>query len=82
MNAEISVFIICVAAVMYLLLYNLHDCTFNSASKLLLNCTQTIHSFPICVITDLAYLFFTDKPTHSSSSSSFVPNKLVALLVK
>ena len=30
MNAKISVFVICVEAIIYLLLYNLHDCTFNS----------------------------------------------------
>ena len=29
MNAKISVFAICVEAIMYLLLHNLHDCTFN-----------------------------------------------------
>ena len=29
MNAKISVFVIYVEAVTYLLLYNLHDCTFN-----------------------------------------------------
>ena len=29
MNAKISVFVICVEAIMYLLLHNLHDCTFN-----------------------------------------------------
>ena len=29
MNAKISVFVICVEAIIYLLLYNLHDCTFN-----------------------------------------------------
>ena len=28
MNAKISVFVICVEANNYLLLYNLHDCTF------------------------------------------------------
>ena len=28
MNAKISVFVICVAAIIYLLLYNLHGCTF------------------------------------------------------
>ena len=27
MNAEILVFVICVEAIIYLLLYNLHDCT-------------------------------------------------------
>ena len=29
MNAKISMFVICVEAIIYLLLYNLHDCTFN-----------------------------------------------------
>ena len=29
MNAKISVFVIFVKAIIYLLLYNLHDCTFN-----------------------------------------------------
>ena len=28
MNAKISVFVICVEAIIYLLLFNLHDCTF------------------------------------------------------
>ena len=30
MNVKISVFVICVEAIIYLLLYNLHECTFNS----------------------------------------------------
>ena len=30
MNAKISVFVICVEAIIYLLLYDLYDCTFNS----------------------------------------------------
>ena len=29
MNAKISFFVICVETIMYWLLYNLHDCTFN-----------------------------------------------------
>ena len=29
MNEKISVFAICVEAIIYLLLYNLHDCTVN-----------------------------------------------------
>ena len=28
MNAQISVFVICVESIVYLLLYNLNDCTF------------------------------------------------------
>ena len=35
MNAKISVFLICVKAIIYLLLYNLHDCTFNYHSVVL-----------------------------------------------
>ena len=30
MNAKNSVFVICVKGIIYLLLYNLHDCTFNN----------------------------------------------------
>ena len=33
MNAKISVIIICVEAIIYLLLYNLHDCTFKSETN-------------------------------------------------
>ena len=33
-NAKISVFAICVEAIKYLLLYNLHDCTFKSFLRL------------------------------------------------
>ena len=32
-NAKISVFVICVEAIIYLLLYNLYDCTFKRARK-------------------------------------------------
>ena len=31
MNAKVSVFVICVKAIIYLLLYNLHDCTFKAS---------------------------------------------------
>ena len=30
MNAKISMFVPCVEAAIYVLLYNLHDCTFNN----------------------------------------------------
>ena len=36
MNAKISVFVIRVEAIIYLLLYNLHDCTFNYGGNLCL----------------------------------------------
>ena len=35
MNAKISVFVICIEAIIYLLLYNLHDCTFKRQRKIL-----------------------------------------------
>ena len=35
MNAKISVFVICVEVIIYLLLYNLHDCTFKNDEKML-----------------------------------------------
>ena len=31
MNAKISMFVICVKAIIYLLSYNMHDCTFKRA---------------------------------------------------
>ena len=36
MNAKISLLVTCVEAIIYLLLHNLHDFTFNSVSKLTL----------------------------------------------
>ena len=35
MNAKISVFVVCVEAIIYLLLYNLHDCTFKGLTVFL-----------------------------------------------
>ena len=32
MNVKISAFVICVEVIVYSLLYNLHDCTFNGVS--------------------------------------------------
>ena len=34
MNTKMSVFVIFVEAIIYLLLYNLHDCTFKGNSKI------------------------------------------------
>ena len=34
MNAKISVFVICLEAILYLLLYNLNECTFNNKQGL------------------------------------------------
>ena len=39
MNVKISVFVICAEVIIYFLLHNLHDCTFN-----------LLGSFPISVI--------------------------------
>ena len=33
MNAKISVFVICVEAIIYVLLYNLHHCTFKKINR-------------------------------------------------
>ena len=41
MNAKISVFVVCVEAIIYLLLYNLHGCTLNF----------------ICLLSEAAYEF-------------------------
>ena len=44
MNAQISVFVICVEAIIYFLLYNLRDCTFKW-DKLLMVVDYLIFSF-------------------------------------
>ena len=41
MNAKISVFLICVEAIIYLLSYNLHDCAFNA-----LFLKESVNEFP------------------------------------
>ena len=60
MNAKISVLVICVEAIKYLLLYNLHDCTFTFSTKALVfssmtyiqqyltNIIKTYHQSAIC----------------------------------
>ena len=40
MNAKISVFAICVEAIVHLLVYNLHDCTFNDHVREMEKCTR------------------------------------------
>ena len=40
MNAKVSVFVIYVEANIYLLLYNLHDCTFKVLDKKEQNCKK------------------------------------------
>ena len=34
MNAGISVFVICIETIIYLLLHNLHDCTFKASLEM------------------------------------------------
>ena len=47
MNAKISVFVISVEATIYLLLYNLHDCTFNEY-QLLRDSDIPDHAIELC----------------------------------
>ena len=42
MNVKISLLVICVEAIIYLLLYNLHDCTFKSEHNFWQFCNQPI----------------------------------------
>ena len=44
MYAEISVLVICVELVIFLLLYNLHDCTFNAFPRF----TTDLQMLPMC----------------------------------
>ena len=50
MNAKISVFVICVEAIVYLLLYNFHDCTFDE-----------IHTFAKWLFTFKKFVHETEK---------------------
>ena len=47
MNANISVFVIYAEAIIYLLLYNLHDCTFNR--KQINICAGVRNYYPLSV---------------------------------
>ena len=40
MSAKVLVFVICIEAIIYLLLYNLHDCTFNFESLSTIFCPR------------------------------------------
>ena len=42
MNEETSVFVICVKVIMYLLFYNLHDCTFNFSDTIRSNFQRSL----------------------------------------
>ena len=49
MKAKISVFVICVEAIIFLLLYNLHDCTFNNGILSLKSATCLVwHPWVFC----------------------------------
>ena len=45
MNVTISVFVVCVEAMIYLLLYNLHDCTFKGELHLSLKIFMFDYTF-------------------------------------
>ena len=47
MNAKASVFVICVEAIIYLLLYNVHDFTFNTQIKSPFSFKETAKSYKL-----------------------------------
>ena len=54
MKVKVSVLVICFEAIIYLLLYNLHDCTFNKLQTLLIF-QKSIFLLPVskCLLTDI-----------------------------
>ena len=56
MNAKISVFVICVEAIIYLLLYNLHDCTFKMFSVVFIQRYTVLIIYQFCLFS-LSYQF-------------------------
>ena len=70
-NAKISVFVICVEVIVYLLLYNLHDCTFKTF-KIFLSEKNDL----TCLKASLWSCFYRKKyrwfPTHRDFWKSFI----------
>ena len=56
MNAKIPVFVICVEAIIYLLSYNLHDCTFKCVN--LINVDYRMAKSDVFLIYLNSFLFF------------------------
>ena len=57
MNAKISIFVICVEAILYLLLHNLHDCIFKDYEFKIQYVSLTI-SFTYCKLTYIFGMFY------------------------
>ena len=70
-NARISVFVICVEMIVYLLLYNLHDCTFKTFKIFL-----SEKNYLTCLKASLWSYFYRKKyrwfPTHRDFWKSFI----------
>ena len=83
MNAKISVFLICIEAIVFLLSYNLHDCTFKALGKFK-SCPQNIMTcngeVPSTVPTENKFLCTFDKTEFAcvEISQGEVGNKLVS----
>ena len=71
MNAKISMFVICVQVITYLLIYNLHDCTFN-CFYFVKNDLNIRHCFLCC--------FFCDKFISSTTFLYLVKILIVLIL--
>ena len=64
MNAKISVFVIWVEAIMYLLLFNLHDCTFNFRKQNLFTELQNVIDWNAMLL-KIDCVFFEGNPRQS-----------------
>ena len=55
-NAKTSMFVICVEVIIYLLLYNLYDCTFQISIDLNFYSNNLLHSLICCLFTIFLYI--------------------------
>ena len=78
MNAKISVFVICVEAITYFLLHNLHDCTFSSVPVIPFSFTK-YHKTIWNTAVDL--LFFINPLSNWFSSLAFPMKKHLYFLL-
>ena len=80
MNVKTSVFVICVKTIIYLLLYNLHDCTFNVIEeyhiKKQLTLVITTYTDTYITVNNMHRYFFTLSKFKYHPSEAAIPENI------
>ena len=66
MNAKISMFVLCVEAIIHLLLYSLHDCTFNVETLFMLKELMKLYFMHYSCMVIILFTLGLDKSTFST----------------